>query len=256
MSLFAWGALAGTTFAAGLLYAVSGFGFAVIAVPLYLLLLDPREAVQVAIILSTGLALTVIPGLRQNIAAGLLLRLAIGSVAGLPIGLLSFRRLDPLLVRLGIGATILAFAAVVARSRRRPGEPRAAFRRTRGRDVFAGILAGVANALVGMAGPPVLIYLLLAGTAGQIVRATLLAFFALSYSATLASHAATVGMPAATWTTAGILAPFALLGGLVGRPIGDRLGTDGFARVAMALLAVAGTYTTAAASVALLARLR
>ena len=56
-------------------------------------------------------------------------------------------------------------------------------------------VAGVATALVGMAGPPVLIYPLLAGTAAQTVRATLLAFFALSYGATLASHAATVGIP-------------------------------------------------------------
>jgi hypothetical protein len=69
---------------------------------------------------------------------------------------------------------------------------------------------------------------LLAGTAVQTVRATLLAFFALSYGATVASHAATIGIPGSTLVAAGILAPIALLGGLVGRPIGDRIGTDGF----------------------------
>jgi hypothetical protein len=50
---------------------------------------------------------------------------------------------------------------------------------------------------------------------------------------------------------AGILAPFALLGGLAGRPIGDRLGSDGFAILAIALLAGAGLYTVAAAGVGL-----
>jgi uncharacterized membrane protein YfcA len=35
MTLFGWAGLAGTTFAAALLQAVSGFGFAVLAVPLY-----------------------------------------------------------------------------------------------------------------------------------------------------------------------------------------------------------------------------
>jgi hypothetical protein len=45
----------------------------------------------------------------------------------------------------------------------------------------------------------VLIYLLLAGAAARTVRATLLAFFALSYGVTLASHAATIGIPAPTW---------------------------------------------------------
>jgi uncharacterized membrane protein YfcA len=100
----------------------------------------------------------------------------------------------------------------------------------------------------------VLIYLLLAGTAAQTVRATLLAFFAPSYGATLASHAATVGIPGPTWVAAGVLAPFALLGGLVGRPIGDRLGSDGFALLTIALLTAAGLYTVAGAGVGLLIR--
>jgi hypothetical protein len=53
---------------------------------------------------------------------------------------------------------------------------------------------------------------------------------------------------------AGILAPFALLGGFAGRPIGDRLGSDGFALLAIALLTVAGLYTLAAAGVGLVTR--
>ena len=254
MTLFGWAGLAGTTFVAALLQAISGFGFAVLAVPIYLLLVDPAQAVQLAIILSTALAFAVVPGLRRTIAPALFLRLSVGSLAGLPIGLFSFRYADPLLVRLGVGATILAFAVMMAGFRRRGGQPWVPFGRTQTRDLAAGAVAGAATALVGMAGPPVLIYLLLAGTAAQTVRATLLAFFALSYGATIASHAATIGIPGPTWVVAGILAPFALLGGLAGRPIGDRLGSGGFAILAIALLTVAGLYTLAAASVGLVTR--
>ena len=57
MTLFGWVGLAGTTFAAALLQAVSGFGFAVLAVPLYLLLVAPAQAVQLAIILATALSI-------------------------------------------------------------------------------------------------------------------------------------------------------------------------------------------------------
>jgi uncharacterized protein len=254
MTLFGWFGLAGTTFAAALLQAVSGFGFAVLAVPLYLLFVDPAEGVQLAIILSTALSFAVVAGLRRTIAPALLLRLGAGSLAGLPIGLFSFRYADRLVVRVVVGATILAFAVMMAVFRRRGGQSWAPFARTRTRDLAAGAVAGVATALVGMAGPPVLIYLLLAGTAAQTVRATLLAFFALSYAATVASHAATIGIPGPTWAAAGILAPFALLGGLVGRPIGDRLGSDGFALLAIALLTAAGLYTVAAASIGLVTR--
>ena len=103
-------------------------------------------------------------------------------------------------------------------------------------DLAAGAVSGIAGAIVGQPGPPVLIYLLLAGAVASSVRATLLAFFALSYAVMLASHAATIGILASTWLAAGILIPFAFLGGLAGRPIGDRLGAEAFALLAIALL--------------------
>ncbi len=96
MTLFGWAGLAGTTFVAALLQAVSGFGFAVLAVPLYLLLVDPAQAVQLAIILTTALSFAVVPRLRRTIAPALLLRLGAGSLAGLPIGLFSFRLCRPI----------------------------------------------------------------------------------------------------------------------------------------------------------------
>ena len=76
----------------------------------------------------------------------------------------------------------------------------------------------------------------------------------MSYGATVASHATTIGIPDATLVAAGLLSPFALFGGIVGRPIGDRIGTDGFAILAISLLAVAGLYTAIAAGVGLVTR--
>jgi uncharacterized protein len=252
LDLLDWAGLAATTFAAALLYAVSGFGFAVLATPLFLLFVEPARAVQLVIIISTALSFIVLPGLGRAIAPWLLLRLALGTLAGLPIGLIAFGYADPVLVRAVIGTMILAFAVLLVglrRSRGRPGPnqhwPPIAMRP--GRDLAAGAASGVASALVGMAGPPVLIYLLLAGAAPITVRATLLSFFALSYSATLISHAVTIGIPGPTWLGAAILIPFALLGGFAGRPLGDRLGGDAFTILAIALLVIAGLYTVAAA---------
>jgi uncharacterized membrane protein YfcA len=247
--------LAATTFSSALLYAVSGFGFAVLAVPLFLLFLDPARAIQLVIIISTALSIVVLRGLLSAIAPWLLLRLALGSLVGLPLGLVAFRYADPILVRAAAGAMIFGFAILMAISRLRSGQPDqgkhwTAFAMSPGLDLAAGAVSGIAGALVGQPGPPVLIYLLLAGAAARTVRATLLAFFALSYGVTLASHAATIGIPAPTWLAAAILIPFAFLGGLAGRPIGDRLGAEAFAMLAIALLAVAGAYTLGAAAVA------
>jgi hypothetical protein len=62
----------------------------------------------------------------------------------------------------------------------------------------------------------------------------------------LLSHVIAVGIPASTWIEAGILIAFAALGAVAGRPLGDRLSVDAFARLATPLLAAAGLYTLAA----------
>ena len=106
---------------------------------------------------------------------------------------------------------------------------------TPGRDLTAGAASGAATALAGMSGPPVLIYLILVEAPPRTVRATLLAFFAMIYLATLAAHALTIGVPEQTWLTAGILIPFALIGGFIGRRfvpkeigfLGESLGSGG-----------------------------
>ncbi|SRR5258706_4030390 len=250
--------LVATTIVAAALYTISGFGFAVLGAPLFLLFLEPAQAIQLVIIISTALSVVVLPGLLPAIAPWLLLRLALGSLVGLPFGLVAFRHADPILVRAAAGATILGFAILMAVSRRRSGQPGPgqhgrAFAMSPGRDLAAGAVSGIASALVGQPGPPVLIYLLLAGVAARTVRATLLAFFALSYGVTLVSHAATIGIPASTWYAAGILIPFAFFGGLAGRPMGDRLGDQAFAMLAITLLAVAGAYTLGAAAAAVAA---
>jgi uncharacterized protein len=248
VDLFDWVGLAATTAGAALLQAASGFGFAVLATPLFMLFVDPSCAIQLVIIITTALSLVVLPGLWRAIVPGLLLRLGLGSLAGLPLGLITFRYADPIAVRAVVGATILAFAILLGwRRHHGTGEPSRPFSVRPGLEVATGVVSGVATALVGMAGPPVLIYLLLAGAPSRTVRATLLSFFALAYAASVATHALTIGIQTQTWVSAGILIPFAFLGGLAGRPLGDRLHADAFAILATLLLGGAGLYTLAAA---------
>jgi len=148
--------LAATTFGAALLYAISGFGFAVLAAPLFLLFLDPAPAIQLVIILSTVLSIVVLRGLLPAIAPWLLLRLALGSLVGLPLGLVAFRYADPIVVRAAVGAMIFGFAILMAVSRRRSGQPGqgkhwTAFAMSPGLDLAAGAVSGIAGALVGAA---------------------------------------------------------------------------------------------------------
>jgi uncharacterized membrane protein YfcA len=246
VSLADWAGLAATSFAAALLQAANGFGFAVLATPFFLLFAEPGHAVQLVIIITLALSVVVLPGLHREVHKPLLLRLALGSLVGLPPGLLAFDAADPVLVRAAAGIVILVFTAVLAANHlRRRG---AVFALRPGGDLVTGAVSGFATALVGMAGPPVLIYLMLAGATPRAVRATLLNFFALSYGATLVAHVATIGVPRATWLGAASLVPFAWAGGLIGRTVADRLGNEAAAGLAILVLAIAGLYTLAAAA--------
>ena len=73
-----------------------------------MLFVDPPRAIQLVIIISTALSFVALPGLWRAIAPGLLLRLGLGSLAGLPLGLVACRYADPVVVRVLVGAAILA----------------------------------------------------------------------------------------------------------------------------------------------------
>lgn len=244
MQLFDWAGLAATTLTAGLLQAASGFGFAVTAAPLFLFFIGPARAVQLVLILTAASSMLVFRRLSGAADRGLLLRLILGCLAGLPLGILVFRLAAPQTMRIVIGAAILIFAGGFA-IQRFLGSARVP--RTRALDVAAGVVSGITAAIIGISGPPVVLYLLLAGAAPARLRATLLAYFSLCYSAAIAFHAVGVGIPLATWSAAAILVPFAWGGGVLGRRLGDRLGPRGFAVFALVLLTASGGYTLAAA---------
>jgi uncharacterized protein len=246
MNAAAWAGLAATCFAASLLQASNGFGFAVLAVPFFLLLAPPGEAIPLILIISLATSLLVMPGLYRAVDPALLGRLAIGSLVALPVGLVAAAHADPPLVSLAAGAIVTLFAAMLAWQRYRGLRAHVVIGPRH--DLAAGAIAGIATALAGMAGPPVLIYLMLGGTPMRTVRATLIGFFVLIYAATVASEIVFVGVPRAAWPVAAILLPFVWLGGQIGLRVGDRLGEAAAAALAIAVLTMAGLYTLAAAA--------
>jgi len=249
MTPLEWAGMAAASFAAALLQGTTGFGFAVLATPLFLRFIPAAAAVQLTIIVTLALSAVVLPGLRRTLDRGLLLRLIAGAFLGLPLGMLAFRFANAASVRAAAGATILSFTALLA-WRQAVAAPSTArrFTMTPARDVAAGAVSGALTALLGMSGPPVLIYMLLAAVPPQAVRTTLLHFFAVAYAVTLLAHVATVGVPFRTWLTALLLLPPAFIGGLAGRRLNARLGGNVFVWIALVTLAVVGVGTLADAA--------
>src|SRR5258706_2472682 len=102
--------MAATSFVAALLQAANGFGFAVLAVPLFLLFAEPGPAVQLVVILTLALSAVVLPGMRDAMDGPLLLRLGLGRAARVPVCLAALRHSDTPDLPGSIGIMILAAA--------------------------------------------------------------------------------------------------------------------------------------------------
>ena len=241
-----WIGMAATTFFAAMLLTTNGFGFAVLAAPFFLLFAPPNVAIQVVVILALAISLTVLPRLHRGADGPLLLRLVIGSLAGLPLGLAGLSHAGPMTVRAVAGGVIAAFAAVQGFNHYHQRPPNLA-KHPIG-DLVTGAIAGAATGLVGMPGPPVVIYFILTGVPAQPSRSTQIAFYALVFAATLSADVAFGGVPSRNWTIAASLMPSTALGAWLGMRIGNRLDENTATVLAIVVLGATGLYMLAIAA--------
>lgn len=164
-------AAAAVALLAGITRGFSGFGGAMIYMPLIATIYDPRTA-AVTILVVDFISATpfAIPELRRctwrEVAP-----LSIAMAAGLPLGVWALIVLEPITLRWCIAAVVLSLVPVLASGWRYRGEPRLPL------TVGVGLFSGVSAGAVLIAGPPVILYWLGGGNSARTVRANLMVFF-------------------------------------------------------------------------------
>lgn len=198
-------------FAAALFQAMTGIGFALIAGPVFLLVMDTHGAIQVSILLNLLMALSLSPFLYRHCKGGHLRQLLGGTAIGMPLGILLFLALDLSLLKLVtgllLGATVLAARLSPSLA---PGSARLG-------GIGAGTISGAMAGFAAMPGPAVSLYLTLRGDlTGNAVRATIFMLFICSYAAALGLHWTLSGIDAAALAAALRLIPATACGMLAG----------------------------------------
>jgi len=222
---------------------MTGFGFAILAVPILVALHDPRDAVVLAALLSTVATVVMWWRTRLEIRTRAAAPLVVGGLVGLPLGLLALHRFDVVWLKFGAGLVTLTFGVALLigtcrRPFRRPGAgPAAPASWPR---LVTGLVSGVLAGSLGMPGPPLMILLHHEGAEKRVYRATSFAYFSLIYPVVA------LGIIAS-----GLAGPVVLLSCVSHLPalaIGTRLGEvghdiipqDRFTLGVLALLAAAG----------------
>ncbi|QXC62158.1 sulfite exporter TauE/SafE family protein [Aquihabitans sp. G128] len=229
----------GAVFLATVVQQVSGFGFALLCVPLASLVVGPKDAVAVAMLAGLVSSGKMAHGLRAQVHRPELRRLLLGAALGLPIGVVGLRLLpdDPL--RVALAVVVLTMVAVLAGGYRRASTaPRT--------QVAAGVLSGLLNGSLGTGGPPVIVLLQATGTEQHRFRATTTAFFATCDLAAIPLILVSGATTATGWWSAAASIPVLLVGDRVGHRLAYRIDRDQFARVVLGLLAVTAVVTLVA----------
>lgn len=234
-----WSLLCIASFFAALVQAATGFGFAVLAVPFFLLILNSLAAIQVVIIVNLVVSLILLPRLWRQAAPNLLGWLALGSFLGFPLGMALYMYANLTLIKLLVAAITLVMAAQLARSNTRLLTQNG-FSNTGAGAV--GLLSGTMAASLAMPGPSVLLYLTYIGADKQTLRATTLTLFLFSFGGALAAQMLFAGVPAASWKTAAVLTPLVILGAVCGHIASRWLSEAVFRAAVLSILAVTGVY--------------
>lgn len=219
---------------ASILQTSTGFGFSIVATPFLLLLFEPREAVQINLILSLVISCALIMKIRKDIDMEVLKRFILGSIAGLPIGISVFLLMDMTLLKLWVSIIILVLTLLLILRFR--------IAQTRSRDFNVGGFSGALTTSIGMPGPPILLYFSGTNTTKEKLRGTTLAFYLFVYFVSLVIQVIFAGTSREIWVSSLAGLPLVIVGLVLGQLLFKRINQRLFRLLTYVLLLFSGVY--------------
>ncbi len=219
-------------FVAALMQIVAGFGFALLAVPLMTLAIEPKLAVVVSSM--TGIFVTTWQAVhsRADVDRPLARRLTIAAYVGMPFGLLVFITVNNTVLRLLLGiAVLIAVILLALRVNLHHVGPRL--------DYGVGFVSGVLNTSLSTNGPPLAFLLQARQLPPARFRATITTVFAFSNILGLGLFIASGKVTRDGIVASAITIPAMVVGQLLGYPIRKHVHGERFRRLVLVLLTLA-----------------
>ena len=216
---------------ASILQASTGFGFSIMATPFLLMLFLPQEAIQINIILSLIISISLIWKIRMDVDFILLKRFIFGSV---PFGILIFISVNINTFKLAVSILLLLLTLLLICNVK--------VRSTPFRDFVVGGLSGLLTTSIGMPGPPLRLYFTGTDTEKEKLRATTLAFYLFIYFISLLTQILFTGTDITIWKSSFYAIPIVFLGLFIGQIIFKWLNQQVFKIFTYILLSCTGIY--------------
>ncbi|MFT5182160.1 MAG: putative membrane protein YfcA [Alphaproteobacteria bacterium] len=218
----------------GVIHGYTGFGAALVLVPLFTLLFGPVEAIAVSVVIGMIGSAQLYPGAVRNARWRELLPVCGAIIICTPVGVLALVNLDAEIIRRAMGAFVFLAASVLISGWVYRG-PRGIFA-----SAVAGGLAGSITGATGVGGPPLALYFLAAPQPVEVQRANIVIAIGAVIIMVLGSLFFAGGVGAGTLQHAIILAPAYVLGTWSGSRLFRIAPKEYFRRVALWLLLATG----------------
>jgi uncharacterized membrane protein YfcA len=163
----------------GLVRGTTGFGAAMVMTPSLALLMGPKVAVPVALLLETFAAAPMLPAAAALARWRVIGPIGAAAMLAVPLGGLLLTNIEPATLRRLIALTVVVFSLALLSDRRFQGRHRL---RT---SVALGALSGTMLGATSIGGPPVILYLLSGPDPVAVTRANLTLYVVLASAAGL-----------------------------------------------------------------------
>lgn len=212
--------------------AVSGFGFAMVAVPLLALIIDAQTAVVAVTTIGITLSSVIAWRERSHIHWKPALIIAAAGLLGIPVGLYGLTVFSDRLLSILIGVIVLTFAAILAANVRIP--------QGRRMQVAAGATSGALLSSTGMNGPPLVTTFGAMGLPPREFRATLQIVFTMQGVSVIIGYLLTRQYTSESLTALIPAIPALVIGWTIGNHLFGRLSPIQFRRIILVGLSVSG----------------
>ena len=226
-------------FLASVVAGSSGFAFGLIGSAIWLHVLPPSRVVPLVVICSLLLNLAMVWRIRHEIKLSLLWPFLAGAMIGVPIGVASLKRIDPELLRRGVGALLLFYSVYMLR---RPSMPVVRLPPTGGRiaDSAVGLLGGFMGGTTSLNGLFPTLWCGLRGWSKTEQRGVFQPYILIVHAMTLFWLGGVGGLDMRTGRDVLLCIPALVVGGWWGYRLFHRVSDEGFRKMILVLFLISG----------------
>jgi uncharacterized membrane protein YfcA len=214
----------------GLVRGTTGFGAAMVMTPALALLLGPRTAIPVTLLLETFAAAPMLPAAVALARWRVIAPISAAAVLAVPLGGYLLISADPLTLRRLIALTVILFSLALLSGRRYLGEQRLPT------SMALGALSGTMLGVTSIGAPPVILYLLSGPDPVAVTRANLTLYVMVISGAGLVMLTINNLITLATLQTAALLALPFMVGVFAGSRLFSRFSDQRFRQLTMVFM--------------------